>query len=109
VEKFVETSEGDINLCYGLRLANETIYSVFVGYLFNGESSFYRNSLIDGLSCSLGRTNLWNFLELALDAGNNLTLDERNTMIARVSSSSVKGMEASLDFLYFNMWEINKK
>jgi aminopeptidase N len=109
IKQFVETGEGEFNMCHGLRLADEPIHSLFVGYLFAEDSPFYRKDLIDSLGCSLDNFVLRSYLELTLDPTNNLTIDERDLILGRTAFSSQKGLDVSLDFLTDHVGEIVEK
>lgn len=110
VAKLDSLSESN-NLCDGIRLANETIFSIVVEKMLNADVALaYHDPYVYmlGLGCSLDKNLLQNYLRLVIDPENGLKYYDRKYLIELTVDKSVVALETVLDFILDNCNVIDK-
>ena len=104
---FIETGEGNFNLCEGLRLANPAVHEILINDLLtNSMLGNYRDDYIFNLGCPFNQALIMNYLQLVLDESNNLSMWERTALIENTLGKSVVALEAVMEFIFVNYAEI---
>jgi ERAP1-like C-terminal domain len=107
LKKFLETGEGDYNLCEGLKLADATIHSNITAQTRNKAGRRSHDDLRP-LTCSLDSRILFNLLLLPYNEPNNLSSDEmyiilemgdRNILLEIMLAKDSGREEVALDFI----------
>lgn len=109
LKSFLERGEGEYDLCNGLRLADENLYSSLIKMFLQEEDSDFiilKNNFILNLGCSLDKNNLQKYLNLMLDKTNNLETYERRYLLQNTVSKSVAAYETVLEFFIENYQQI---
>lgn len=101
LEKLIESGESNSldSLCEGLRLADETLHSAV---LKKSSEDLTWSFKYFYLGCSLNRNILKNYLELAIDTTNDISIYEKQQILENVADKSVLALEVFLEFFNEN-------
>jgi aminopeptidase N len=107
LKNFIATGSGQYDLCNGMRLADNSVYQTVIASALAETSKAVRANSIYRPGCSLDKTILTSFLEVALDTTNILEVDERRTIITGTMGMSVVALETVMDFIKDNARRID--
>jgi len=88
--------------CNGLRQANAVTFSFLQSKMLNSEDQAERTLIINALGCAQDEATLTNYLNLAIQPGNNLRLQEKFRVLVAPVNNGELGLRVMMNFITAN-------